>query len=287
VRLTAKSVEAARAADVRREIGDDYMRGLYLVIQPHTGTKSWAVRYRLHGKPTKHTIGSYPAFNLGQAREAAAKVLRGVSEGRGPEATKIETIAQGVEQFIARHCKHYRPKSLREATTQLARYVVEPWGARRLGSINRSDVRHILDGISAPILANRVHSVVSTFFKWCVENDLISISPAAGIRRPHKEKSRDRVLTDSDLGQAWRSANGFYGQIIRLLILTGQRRGEVSGMCWNELDLDQATWTLPPERTKNGRRHEIPLSKQALAIIRGLPRISEQYVFSVDGVRPS
>jgi integrase len=144
----------------------------------------------------------------------------------------------------------------------------------------------MLDGISAPILANRVHSVVSTFFKWCVENDLISISPAAGIRRPHKEKSRDRVLTDSELGQAWRSANGFYGQIVRLLILTGQRRGEVSGMCWNELDLDQATWTLPPERTKNGRRHEIPLSKQALAIIRGLPRISEHYVFAVDGVRP-
>ena len=80
-RLTAKGIEAVRAADDRRELADDYMRGLYLVVQP-TGSKSWAVRYRHGGRSHKHTVGPYPAFDLKQARDAAAKVLRAVAEGR-------------------------------------------------------------------------------------------------------------------------------------------------------------------------------------------------------------
>ena len=83
-RLTAKGIEAVRAADDRRELPDDYMRGLYLVVQP-TGSKSWAVRYRHGGRSHKHTVGPYPAFDLKQARDAAAKVLRAVAEGRHPE----------------------------------------------------------------------------------------------------------------------------------------------------------------------------------------------------------
>lgn len=189
MRLTAKGVEMARPADVRREIADAYVRGLYLIIQP-TGSKSWAVRCRLGGKPIKHTIGSYPAFGLKEARDAAARVLRGVSEGRGPTSARVETVAQGVEQFLARHCKNYRPTTLYAARYWLRHYVVGAWGGRRLDGITRADIRALLASVEGPVAANRVHSIVTTFFRWCVGNDLLSSSPAAELAAPNKDVVR-------------------------------------------------------------------------------------------------
>jgi hypothetical protein len=183
-RLTVKEVEAKRASSKRREIPDDYMRGLYLIVQP-TGAKSWAVRYRHSGKSTKHTIGPYPAFGLKQARDAAAELLRVVAEGHDPRKQQTGTVADAVEQFLERHGKHYRPKPLYEAKRRLQLYIVDEWGSRKLDAIKRADVRAMLDEIEAPIAANRVHSIVRKFFNWCVENDLIANSPGAGIKAPN------------------------------------------------------------------------------------------------------
>jgi integrase len=275
-RLTVKDVEAKRATPERREIPDDYMRGLYLIVQP-TGAKSWAVRYRLGGKPTKHTIGPYPAFGLKDARDKAAEILRSVAEGRSPKQMRRGSVADAVAQFLDRHGKSYRPRSLYYAERWLRQYAVKEWGDRNLGDITRADVRALLDRIDAPMVANRVHAVTRKFFNWCVENDLISNSPFAGVKRPNKEVARDRVLTDEELKVVWRAAETDpLGSIVQLLILTGQRRGEVGGMEWSELDLDVALWTLPRERVKNGRRHEVPLSRQAVEILRRTPRIDDR-----------
>jgi integrase len=292
--LTVKSVETARAASERREIADAYMRGLYLVVQP-TGSKSWAVRYRHAGKSHKGTLGPYPAFDLKQARDAAAKVLRAVAEGRDPRQRQAGSVEDAVAQFLQRHCKSYRPKSRSEAERLLRLYVVDKWGRRKLDEITRADVRAMLDGIDAPVAANRTHSVVRKFFNWAVENDLIAASPVAGVRTPHEEKSRDRVLTDNELRAVWNAADkaGVFGSILKLLILTGQRRSEMTEMEWAELDLEAGLWTLPRERVKNDRRHEVPLSRQAVTIIKELPRIGDgkaaagaRYVFSLNGRTP-
>jgi integrase len=286
--LTAKDVEAQRASPQRREIPDDYMRGLYLIVQP-SGAKSWAVRYRLGGKSAKHTIGPYPAFSLKQARDAAAKVLRSVSEGHSPKERQAGTVAAAVEQFLERHGKHYRPKPLYEATRRLRLYVVDNWGTRKLDSISRADVRAMLDRVDAPVAANRVHSIVRKFFNWAVENDLIANSPMNGLRAPNPETPRDRVLTDEELKAVWRAADKQgqpFGSIVQLLVLTGQRRSEVAGMMWSELDLDAGVWTLPRQRTKNNRRHEVPLSKQAVEILKRLRRIGDEYVFTLNGTAP-
>ena len=284
-RLTVKDVEAKRATSDRREIADEYMRGLYLVVQP-TGAKSWAVRYRHGGKSAKHTIGPYPAFGLKDARTAAGEVLRAVSEGRNPKQRQAGTVADAVEQFIERHGKHYRPRPLSEAKQRLQLYVVDEWGSRKLDGVTKADVRAMLDRIEKPVAANRVHSIVRKFFNWAVENDLIENSPVAGIKTPHPETSRDRVLADNELKAVWRAAKHEaypLGAILQLLVLTGQRRGEVAGMMWSELDLDTATWTLPKERTKNKRLHVVPLSRQAVAIIKAQPRIGDKYVFTLNG----
>jgi integrase len=290
-KLTAKSVEAWRPDEVRREIPDAYLTGLYLIVQP-SGRKSWAVRYWRSGRSHKHTLGPYPLFGLKAAREAGGKALRAVAEGHDPAIAKRQQTAGSIDfivsQFIERHAKrNYRPRPLKEAERLLRLYVSAKWRGRKASEIGRADVRAMLDGIPAPIVANRVHSITRKLFNWAVENDLIAVSPVIGIRKPHPETPRDRVLSDAELRSVWNAADtiGYpLGSIIQLLILTGQRRGEVSGMLWPELGGE--LWALPRERTKNKRRHEVPLSRQAMAIIGGLPRIGDKYVFTVNGSAP-
>jgi integrase len=295
-RLTVKSVETAAPGEARREIPDGYIKGLYLIVQP-TGAKAWAVRYRHGGRPRKYTIGNYPLYGLKEARERGIVALRAASEGRDPAAMEklsADSIESAVEEFLERHVRrNYRPKPMREAERLLRSHVVEAWRGRRVSSITRADVRRMLDRIverGTPIAANRVHSVTRGLFNWLVGQEIIAASPCAGLKAPAgNEGSRDRVLSDHELRQVWQAAGqlGPYGAMVRLLILTGQRRGEVAGMEWGELDLENCLWTLPRERVKNDRRHEVPLSPQTIAIIQSLPRIGDKYVFSVDGTAPA
>ena len=289
-RLTLKKVEAIRPAHGRAEIPDGYVRGLYLVVQPVTGSKSWAVRYRYAGKTRKHTLGKYPVFGLKDARDAAVKVLRAVSEGHDPEQRRPGSVGDVVNQFLDERCRYYRPQWRREAERLFRVNVLPQWQGRKLVELTRADVKALLGDLTeTPVIANRVHSILHTLFDWAVETDLITSSPAAGIKRPNKETPRDRVLTDAELRAVWLGAEkeGFpYGAIIQLLILTGQRRGEVAGMARSELDHNSGIWALPRERVKNGRRHEVPLSHQAQEIVQKAPQISDKYVFSLNGKGP-
>jgi integrase len=168
-------------------------------------------------------------------------------------------------------------------------YVLSRWSDRPARNISRAEVREMLDRLMAdgtPVLANRVHSITRKFFGWAAEHEIIPASPVAGLKAPAVEKSRDRVLTDQELRTVWNAAEGadpIYGAMVRLLVLTGQRRGEVAGMEWAELDLKNRLWSLPGARTKNGRAHDVPLSRQAIAIINALPRTSERCLFSPTG----
>jgi integrase len=285
-RLTVKSIEAAAPASERREIADELLPGLYLIVQP-TGAKTWAVRYRLHGRSHKHTIGRYPIFDLKAAREAGTKALRAVAEGRQPGALRADTVDAAVAQFVERHAKrHYRPRPLQETERLLNRHVLARWRGRRLDSIARGDVRALIDSVSAPIMANRLHNLVSKLFNWAVSADLLTSSPVSGIKKPFAEKSRDRVLTDDELRRVWLAAESIgypFGSLIQVLALTGQRRGEVAGMRWDEITGD--LWILPKERTKNGKLHTVPLSSQAAAIISRAPYLCE-FVFSAYGRAP-
>jgi integrase len=127
-----------------------------------------------------------------------------------------------------------------------------------------------------------------------VQRDLIEKSPVVGIKAPTDEKSRDRILNDEELGLAWKAADKLgwpFGPFVHLLILTGQRRDEVAGMRWSELDMATATWTIPRERAKNDKAHVVPLSPEAVALIKGLPRMKDgeadsPFVFTTTGDSP-
>jgi len=164
--------------------------------------------------------------------------------------------------------------------------LVDRWGARRIGDISDADIIRALDqtGERAPIAANRLHAVLSSLFSWAKGKRLVAVNPCAGLDRPAQECSRDRVLSDAELRKVWNVAGELghpHAGIVRLLILTGQRRNEIAGLRWGEIDLEERMLHLPASRTKNARAHDVPLSTPALALIKGLPRLVDaDHVFT-------
>jgi integrase len=147
----------------------------------------------------------------------------------------------------------------------------------------------VLDGIvarKAPIAANGALAAVRKLFNWAVERGYVSASPCAGTQRPSKAISRERVLSDAELAAVWQAAIATpypFGPVVQLLVLTAQRRGEVIGMLWSELDLEQGLWTIPAQRTKSNRQHQVPLPSAAVTLLEGLPRLHDEVVFPARG----
>jgi integrase len=163
--------------------------------------------------------------------------------------------------------------------------VLPAWRGRVIHDIKRRDVIELIEGVAVdrPVMANRAHAHLSKFFNWLMERDAIEASPVAGTKPPSAESARERILSDDEIRSLWLACGdigGRAGPCIRLMLLTGQRSGEVVGMRRSEITGD--VWTLPPERTKNKRRHEVPLGAQALAIIESMPVIAgdEDFVFT-------
>jgi len=294
--LTVRAIETAKIASARREVPDGLLTGLYLVVQP-TGKRAWCVRYRHNGRSRKLTIGPWPAVDLSAARNLGAKALRAAAEGRDPATEKKQARAMradGIEavasRFIELHCRRAnRPRTAEETARLLKLHVLPRWRGRLVGEITRRDVLEILDLVveaGTPIAANRTLSAVRKMFNWCVARDIITVSPCAGVKPPTPERSRDRVLTDSELRLVWQAAGAIgypFGSAVELLILTGQRRDEVAKMEWSEVDLNARLWILPRGRVKNNQQHEVPLSDAAVAVLGEFPRIGTRFAFTTTG----
>src|SRR5437764_1383045 len=163
------------------------------------------------------------------------------------------------------------------------------WGNRRIGDISKKDVTDAIDAIvkrGTPSAANHAFAAARGLFNWAVERGSIDRSPCEKLGLPTKATSRDRVLSEPEVVAVWNGADaiGFpFGRIVQLLLLTGQRRDEVAGLPWSELDLDQGLWSLPAERTKPGRPHQVPLSQKAIVVLRSVPVTHDTLVFPARG----
>lgn len=300
-KLTQISVDNAKprlvgGEPMRIEIPDGGCAGLYLVVQP-TGAKSWAVRFRAGGHPKKLTLGTVPAVMLADARAQAAAALKKVAQGTDPTAEKqlarevreasraqlvTDTIETQVALFIERYAKRQN-RSWKQAQRTFDKNVVPNWRGRTVHDISKRDVIDLVEEIAGrrPVLANRTLSQIKTFFNWLVARDALKVNPCLGVVPPGKETPRERVLDESEVRALWlacddldaSSVGGPYGAIAKLLLLTGQRRSEVACAPWSDFDVGNRLWLLPGERTKNGKPHTVPLSRQALSIIAAIPRI--------------
>lgn len=298
--LTVKTLENLKPGAARREVPDGLIRGLFFVLQP-TGKGSWAVRYRSAGRTRKLTLGTYPAIDLKSARELASRALVKAAAGDDPAAEKQaakkseapverDIVEKVVESFIERYAKA-NTRSWLETERMLKKEVVGAWKGRNLSAIGKADVHELLDKIvdrGSPIAANRVLAALRRMCNWAVERDIIKASPCERIKPPSAVQSRDRILSDDELRAVWRACDAIgwpFGPLVKLLILTGQRRDEVAEMCWSEIDFSTKTWMLPRARAKNDVEHEVPLSAMALAILEALPRVSSKpgFVFTTKG----
>jgi integrase len=293
--LTQRGVEAARPKASRYGRRDGTVPGLRLIVHP-AGEKTFALFTRVNDRLTNFKIGSAATLSLAKARELARAKLEEIAAGGDPRASKkkaaaaeAETVAVAVERFITRHVK-VKNRTANEIERKLRVEVLPRLGGRPLHSITQKDVIALLDSIvdrGAAVQANRVLSVLRKFFNWCCERGTLDRSPCDRVKAPTPEKERDRVLEDSELALVWRAAETLrypFGTYFQLLILTGQRREEVAGMRWSEINSALTLWVLPRGRVKNDKPHAVPLSPWARSILAALPRVGDgDFVLTTNG----
>jgi integrase len=316
--IAVKAAKPKRDGDgerLRTEFPDRGCAGLYLVVQP-SGLKSWALRYRFRGISKKLTLGAvadHPdpglvdALTLAGARKAAADARHQIEQGIDPAAQKrmakatsaklaAQRAADNVEALAEQFLRLYaqvstRPRTYQQTEDVLQRLVLPAWRGRTVHDIRRRDVIALIDDISGergPHMANKSLAVLGRWFSWLVSRDVISVSPAIGVERPIRDVPRERTLDDSEVVTLWRvcGEEGVFGAFVRVLLLTGARRSEVSGMRWSELNETTRLWQLPRERVKNGIPHAVLLAPQAWAIVSTQPRFANcDFVFTNDGRR--
>lgn len=296
-RLTPKTIDGLPAATGKRyEVHDALLPGLHLRVSA-TGGKVFYISKRVNGCMKRIRIGAYPIVSLADAREKARDILRDIELGQydDPSSPVVAnaprlTLGEVVPQFIELYSK---PRNRDWRGTERVLQKFSSLFSRPIDQIKRADVVRVLDTIiagGAPTRANRALAAIKKLMNWCIDRAMIETSPVAALRPPTKEVARDRVLTDEEVVACWHAGalEGFpFAQFTQLLILTGQRRGEVAGMRWCELDLDEGIWTLPAKRAKNATSHIIPLTPLAIFILKSVQRfLDSDLVFTTTGTSP-
>ncbi len=261
--------------------------GLGVRVSPK-GKKSFVYLYRYEGKPRFLTLGDYPRMSLADAHKAHAEARKKLEQGIDPgaetmaereEERKAPTVAALVDEYLEKWAKP-RKRSWRGDARILEKDVLPEWGRRKAREITRRDVIRLLDGIvdrGAGIMANRTLAVVRKMFNFAVSRDIVAVTPCLAVRAPAQEQRRDRVLSADEIRAFWHGLEGAKMAagtklILQLMLVNGQRKGEVVSAAWKEID--SGWWTIPGEKTKNGLPHRVPLSPLALELLQAARGLS-------------
>jgi integrase len=242
-----------------------------------SGRASYFVKYGIGVQQRRLTLGKVVRGNLKTMRLEASKVLAKARLGtdtaavvRAAAAKAEVTLGQLVPRYLHERQPNWRPRYYAEVKRQLEKDWKSLHGVG-IEAITRQVVAAELDDIAArqgDTAADRARTALSGIFGWAIEPGYCDSNPSLGISPRSSQRARDRVMTESELVEVWQAAgDGEYGIIVKLLILTGQRRLEIGDLSWFEIDLEKRQIELPAERTKAGRPHIIPLSAPAFAII--------------------
>ncbi len=240
------------------------------------------MQYRAGKLQRRITLGAVNALDPEKARKAARDRLAQVTLGGDPQRDRMEAHLSAAITFgsLVNRYLQFKEASVRESThVETKRYLNEHWKTLHripIHEVKRRDIAVRLTEISeqrGPVAAARARVAISGMFAWAVREGIVDANPVIGTNKPPEPQSRDRVLTDTELADVWAaSQDNDYGRIAKLALLTGARRDEIGGLTWQEFDVDRTELNLPPDRTKNGRPHIIPLSPLALSIVRAVPQ---------------
>jgi integrase len=282
-RLTDKMLRGLKpAASGQIDVWDELLPGFGVRVGT-TGRKSFFVGTRINGRYKRITLKPpYDLLSLADARVKAKAIMSDAHAGIGPELRKKReekgTFGAVAKSFMQDYAKNHRTRD--EMQRIIDRYLAE-WHERQISEITRGEIKELLrvKARTAPIMANRIKALVSKIFTWALKEEIIEASPALSLDPPggsEKDRERTRTLSADEIRLVWNSFDklGYpWGPLFKMLIITGQRCGEVGGMKWSEITDDG--WHVPNERAKSGRGHLIPLSSLAREILDEVPEIGE------------
>lgn len=304
-RITRTTVEQAKLPEgkAQHDIFDTVVPGFGLRIGKRKRVYFVMTRQLKAGawKLVRVTLGDTSELDLSSARQQAEQAIEKAKQGKDPTEVRsarqqalversrdtfASVRADFLKRYVGRQNKRPAPRTLKEMERALSSDVLQRWADRPIADIGERDILEALDVLlerSAQSMANRLLAYLRLLFKWAKSRRLVDRDPTLEISKPGAERSRDRVLELPELRAIWQAADPgeLYGGIVRLLMLTGQRRLEIGAMRWDEINEDFALETdrngqptetctalvLPGERTKNGRKHIVPLSAPALTIL--------------------
>ena len=275
------------------DIFDQGYPGLALRIS-YGGRKAWVCFYRLGGPVKRITLGVYPEMTLAGAREAWRRAREQAAAGSEP--VKPQDALNGVASFESALENWLKRDQGQNRTVDAIKRLIDKdatpvWKHRNIADIGRGEILEVIDGVvdrGSPITARRLHAHLHRFFSWQTGRGNIPVNPMAHMPKPGAETKGDRVLSDAELGSLWEATGELgwpFGDLIRLLLLTGARRSEIGALRWSEIE--GQTIVLDGARTKNNEPHIIPLSARAIAILGEIPRIAQSdLVFTTNGTTP-
>ena len=250
--------------------------GLYLRVRAG-GSRTFIIQWRQGEFQRRSTIGKVGVLSLDEARKAARKVIVGIDAGHDPVAAKAKARVNDNQVFLklARDYLNDRARDMKPSSLAMCKLHIEkywkPLHRLPVGKIDRaliaSELRTIIKERGA-VSADRARSTLSAFYGWCEKDGIVEANPVKNTHKASKGSSRDRVLSDAELVAIWNAApDGDYGRIVKLLMLTGQRRDEIAELKWAEVSNEGDAISLPAARTKNSRPHDVPLSAQAQVVL--------------------
>ena len=300
MKLSDKEVEQAICPPGRKDqlFFDEALKGFGVRVGAN-GKRTFVFQYKTAGKVWRTTLGTFGTElttaqarkkaealrgqvrdardPIAERRKAKADAAKAAAEERAAKAVAIYTVDRLIEQWTEHHLSE-RSESYRKRVPSELRRVLKPWLEVSAAAFARTDAVQALDASksgSGPIAANRARAAARACWAWAVKRGALELNPWEATPKPSRENSRERVLTDEEIGDLWNCAGKLgepWSGIFRTLLLTGQRRGEVAGMLWDELDLKAGTWAIPKERTKNHRSHSVPVLSETAAVIGAAPR---------------
>jgi integrase len=270
LRLTELSISSLKPPERGARLYHDESLTGFCVRVSQAGTKSYCLTM---GRGRERvTIGRVGVVSLRAARERAREMLAEKTLGK-TRAPRLR-FSEALEQFYTAHVTRLRPSTQREVRRLLTKHLAR-FKHEQLAEVSTHALTRVIDGMRAtPGEAEHLHRVTKTFFRWAVRRRLIPHSPLEGVDAPARGKTRERVLTDAELAAVFSTAqrSGQFGALVQLLILTGQRKGEIVGLRAEMIDANTCTVALPSEIVKNKRQHVFPYGDMVARVFGELPK---------------